>query len=248
MNMMIKSLKEISLPISEEEYRNDGCIHYSTLAKFNRDGFKSLSSLYDRIDTPSLTFGSAVDSIITGGQKEFEERFFVCDFPAISDTLKKVSNSLFADFGKDCINIQDIPENDIKAVCTIYDYGKSWKPPTVASKVIESCEQYYSMLHLAGDKKILSSEEYDDVINTVKVLKESPQTEYFFRPDEPFNLDGIERLYQLKFKATFNNINYSNMADLIIVDHNKKVVYPYDLKTSGHKEYEFYKSFIDWGY
>lgn len=38
------------------------------------------------------------------------------------------------------------------------------------------------------------------------------------------------------------------MADLIVVDHKNKIVYPCDLKTSSHKEYDFYKSFIDWSY
>jgi len=35
---------------------------------------------------------------------------------------------------------------------------------------------------------------------------------------------------------------------LIIVDYENKVIYPYDLKTSGHPEHQFYKSFIAWNY
>lgn len=35
---------------------------------------------------------------------------------------------------------------------------------------------------------------------------------------------------------------------LIIVDYDNKLIIPVDLKTSGHKEYEFHKSFIDWNY
>ena len=38
------------------------------------------------------------------------------------------------------------------------------------------------------------------------------------------------------------------MADLIIVDHEKKIVYPCDLKTSFKPEWRFYKSFMEWGY
>jgi hypothetical protein len=65
-------------------------------------------------------------------------------------------------------------------------------------------------------------------------------------PDNPF--DGIERSYQLKFKATLNNVDYRCMFDEIIIDHNNKTIQPVDLKTSFKKEYDFYKSFIEWSY
>ena len=35
---------------------------------------------------------------------------------------------------------------------------------------------------------------------------------------------------------------------LIIANHKEKVVYPIDLKTSSKPEWDFYKSFIEWGY
>jgi hypothetical protein len=38
------------------------------------------------------------------------------------------------------------------------------------------------------------------------------------------------------------------MLDYVKTDHINKVVYPYDLKSSGKAECEFYKSFIEYGY
>ena len=35
---------------------------------------------------------------------------------------------------------------------------------------------------------------------------------------------------------------------LIIVDYDKKIVYPKDLKTSSDYEWDFYKAFIKWHY
>ena len=67
----MRSLKDISWNISEEDYRKDPALSYSTLARFNRERFNNLNKLFDKIETPSLTFGSAVDSIITGGMEEF---------------------------------------------------------------------------------------------------------------------------------------------------------------------------------
>ena len=38
------------------------------------------------------------------------------------------------------------------------------------------------------------------------------------------------------------------MADLICVDYEKKVIYPIDLKTSSHAEWDFEQSFLQWKY
>ena len=77
-----KSLKDISWLVTEDVYRADSALSYSTLARYEREGFNNLDKLFDKLETPSLTFGSAVDSIITGGQEEFNERFIVAEFPS----------------------------------------------------------------------------------------------------------------------------------------------------------------------
>ena len=53
----MRSLKDISLNISEEEYRKMPELSYSTLAKYERGGFNSLSTLFDKVESPSLLFG-----------------------------------------------------------------------------------------------------------------------------------------------------------------------------------------------
>ena len=79
-----KSLFDISWQVDEPTYREDPGYSYSTLAKFNREGFAKIDSLFDRVSTPSLTFGSMVDTLLTDGEAAFNERFFVANFPAIS--------------------------------------------------------------------------------------------------------------------------------------------------------------------
>ena len=67
-----KSLKDISWQVDELEYRADNSYSYSTLAKFDREGFEKLDSLFDRVESPSLLFGSCVDTLITGSQEDFD--------------------------------------------------------------------------------------------------------------------------------------------------------------------------------
>ena len=105
---------------------------------------------------------------------------------------------------------------------------------------------YYKVL-TTSDKTVISSQLYADALTMVEALKTSPTTQFYFAQDNPFD-ETVKRYYQLKFKATLNNVDYRCMADLIVVDYQNKIVYPCDLKTSSHYESEFYKSFIDWSY
>ena len=75
---MVKSIKELSWNVTEEEYRKDPAISYSTLSRFEREGWRNLSSLFDKVDSPALLFGSAVDCMLTDGEQAFAERFIVC--------------------------------------------------------------------------------------------------------------------------------------------------------------------------
>ena len=246
--MREKSLKDISWNVSEETYREDPALSYSTLATYERGGFNCIEHLFDRKDSPALTFGSAVDTLITGGQEEFDNKFLVAEFPSLSDKALKIIRELFTDNHITCRGFEDIPEEKVLEKISTYEYWNNCKSETKLKKLSdEGVAEYYDLLQLALDKTLLSSEMYTAVLNSVRALKESPATEYFFRPDNPFD-DSIERLYQLKFKATLHGIDYRCMADLLLVDHKNKIIYPKDLKTSSHYEWEFYKSFIDWDY
>ena len=242
----MKSLYDISWKVSEDVYRRDSALSYSTLAKHEREGLNNLNTLFDKVETPSLIFGSAVDSIITGGEEEFNNRFIVAEFPSVPDSIVKIIKVLFSQY-KDTYNtILSIPDKDIIRETEVLGYQLNWKPETRAKVIKEKGVDYYNLLYIAGDKTILTTQTYQDVYNAVKALKESEATKVYFATDNPF--DDIERFYQLKFKASLVGINYRCMMDLALVDHKKKVIIPCDLKTSSHYEWDFYKSFNEWRY
>lgn len=244
----MKSLKEISLPITEQQYREDGAMHYSTLATYERGGFHSIETLADRKESESLTFGSVVDTLMTGTPEEFEQSYLVADLSTEgSDTLINVTKGLFSVYKDTCNNMEDIPETALIAALDEINYGKTWRPQTRKDKLLGAGAEYYRLMFLAQNKTIISTDTYNDALACVKALHDSPATKNLFAPNNPFEPE-IERLYQLKFSHNFDGIQYSCMADLIYVDHKKKLIIPCDLKTSSHYEDEFYKSFIDWSY
>lgn len=245
MNKLRKSLYDISWKTDEETYRADKAYSYSTLAKFEREGFSKLSTLFDRVETPSLTLGSAVDAIITGGQQEFDERFVVAEFPTIPDSIITIVKRLFDMYRDTFRSINDVPDESIINLTEIVKYQGNWKPETRAKVIKEKGAEYYKLLFLSQDKTILSTDTYKDVCNMVDALKNG-STKWYFEANNPF--DDIERLYQLKFKATFRGIDYRCMMDLVICDHKNRILYPIDLKTSHKPEYDFPKSFMEWMY
>lgn len=243
----MKSLYDISLKITEEEYRADPALSYSTLARYEREGFNNLDKLFDKIETPSLTFGASVDALITGGQEEFDERFMVADFPSIPDSIIKIVKSLYNQYAGTYRSLLNIPDNSIIQETESQNYQMNWKPETRAKVIKEKGSDYYNLLFVAGDRCIIDTQTYQDVCNAVRALKESEATKFYFADNNPFE-PNIERFYQLKFKACLEGIEYRCMADCLLADYNNKIIIPIDLKTSSHTEWDFYKSFVDWRY
>ncbi len=241
-----KSLYEVSWKVTEEEYRKDGALSYSTLAKYEREGFNNLNKLFDKVESPSLLFGSAVDALLTGGEEEFNSRFVVIyDETPVQESIAKIVKALFNKFNEEYTSLENIPDLDIIRFAEMFEYQSNWKPETKIKVIREKGNNYYSNLLKAKDKTILDSSTYRDIIATANSIKNSPNTSFYFNYSED---ESIEHLYQLKFKESLNGITYRCMFDVLIVDHQTKTIQPIDLKTSSKKEWDFYKSFIEWNY
>lgn len=245
-----KSLYNISWQVSEEEYRKDSALSYSTIARYEREGFNNLDKLFDKVDSPSLTFGSAVDSIITGGMEEFNERFMVANTISVPDSIIKIVKKLFSIYKERIHSLEDISNDTIINITQEESYQLNWRPETRAKVIKEKGSEYYNLLYEAGNRVIIDNNTYQDVLKAVKTLKESKATEYYFKEDDIFD-DTIKRYYQLKFKTTLNGIEYRCMLDGLIVNNRNKTIQPIDLKTSckrNDREWDFHKHYLEWGY
>ena len=243
----MKKLSDIAWNVPAEEYRADPALSYSTLSRFDREGFANIDKLFDKQETPSLLLGSIVDTILTDGEDEFNNRFIVAEYPSISDTIIQIVKDLFNIYKDTCSNINLISNDAIINVAAQYNYQNNWKPETRAKVIKEKGFEYYNLLFISQDKTLVSQDMYNDALRMVDALRTSEATKWYFADNNPFELE-IERYYQLKFKATLHNVDYRCMADLIICDHKNKELILCDLKTTGHPEYEFASSFLTWNY
>lgn len=241
---MQKSIKSISWQVTESVYRADPAISYSTLSRFDREGWRKIGSLFDKIESPALRFGSAVDTMLTDGEAAFTQRFMVCEFPSLSEVLISLTKELFNGYGNDYRSLDLVPDEIILAHSL--SYQSNWGDEAKLKHIRSKCGDYYKLLALSTDKEILSQKDYDDTVACVNELKTNPYTKGFFKIN-PFDT-RFEKEFQLKFKAEFNGISVRCMFDELVVDHQEKIIYPIDLKTSGHAEEDFEQSFVTWRY
>ncbi len=246
-----KELSAISLHITEPEYRQRTQeLSYSNLSTYEKVGFNGLDHLFDRKESSSLTFGSAVDCYLTGGVDEFHNTYTVMDINiteggenVIRQLVNKITNE---NLGYE--KFDDIPKKLVSDVAKESGFWKAdkWDARRYNEVVgTGNVADYYDVL-MHADKIVITTAIYQDLLNCVKALRESPSTSGYFAENDEFS--PVRRYYQLKFAATFDGVGYRNMADLLVCDYEKKVIYPIDLKTSSHAEWDFEKSFTEWQY
>lgn len=237
---MIKSLTELSLNISEELYRGLPQLSYSTLARYEKGGFSSISKLFEETaPTDSLIFGSAVDTIITKGKKEFEEKFYVADIKYPSEAMTFITNRLL-----ECSEqtFEEIDDTTILNLCNELDYCSKMSDPVRVQRVREGCTQFYNIIKASKSKTVITSKMFDDVMHTVNSLLDGP-TSMYLQPEKTGT--EIEFIYQPKFTAVIDGLEVKGMMDLLIVNHEKKIILPVDLKTTSFPEYDFPKRFLE---
>ena len=243
---IVKELSEIAWNVPEKVYREDPALSYSTLATYERSGYDGLDHLFDRKESPSLLLGSLVDTALTGGEDEFNSLYTILDIN-VTDSGIDICKALL----NQCLpfdTFEEIPESIVSEVAKSVGFwqGDKWDN-TRYKQVLKTgniAEYYNALKH--SDKTIVSTAMYQDALNMVRALRESPATAGYFADND--ELSPIRRYYQLKFKFSHDSVHYRSMADLIVADYEKKIVYPIDLKTSGHQEWNFEESFLQWSY
>lgn len=208
----MKQLSEIAWNVDEPTYRADPALSYSTLSSYERNGrFSSLETLGEQISTPSLVFGSMVDTLITDSEEEFQRRFVVVDDPGITDSLKEITMKLFSLWHHS--KFEDIPDDviaDVGKECNYYA-GDKYKNYRI-KQIKENCKPYFNTLCIAEGKTVVTSNDVEDARRCVNALKTNQFTSFYFTENDPFD-DTIQRFYQLKFKSSHDGVNYRCMAD-----------------------------------
>lgn len=238
----MKSFKDLSKNITDEEYRSMDLISYSMLSAYNREGPQAIKKYLDH-DTDTdryLERGALMDRIVFEGPVYIRKNFsFLADCDMPGDKLKSIADSIHNAFpGK---ALDSIPKQVIVAAANMHDYQTNWKDDTRVDKIVKSAGKYYSLL--TEGKKILSVDQYESLLRASEILLDSPVY------PRCSNNGETEMFTQLKFIANVKYVGeYKFMPDLIIVNHIRKTIKIYDLKTTGKWEEYFPDSVTRYGY
>lgn len=238
----MKTLKDLSLTISEQEYHDLPYWSYSVIKKYAKDGFTSLPFLTKKTEpNAAMEFGSLFDSIMTKGKRTLDE-YAVMDVtvpPAERKALDFIVTSTQEHF-------DDIPKDTINTLCIQCQYYPKWG---VDAKLdhLALFKDYYE-IRLSG-KKIVSKEDWNDAMDMYHVFR---QDEYLSKLFGTKSNKDVEYIYQAKFVTDWTigdeTVKVKVMPDLIVVNHKDKTIQPVDLKTSTDSAIKFKENFIQMHY
>lgn len=231
--------------MTEPEYREVSAISYSMLSGVSKSPASLINT--NKLETPSLTYGSAVDTLCFDGEAVFKQKFCINTGVSPSAIVEKITRDVMTAIteanGKLVGSLDDYDEL-ILNVAKANEYGKGWKDETIIRKIKdEGGRELYSFTQENDGKKILDSLQYENVLNSRNTLYTHPFTKHWFNAGE-----GEELLFQFPILWTYKGKPCKSLFDIIKIDHVNKIIYPVDLKTSYDHVLAFPYNFIKWKY
>lgn len=230
------------LLITELEYRELDSMSYSLLSSIDRDKHYALRRVF-RPSIPTI-YGVLAESILFDDYDEKDYYIFECEIP--TEKLKIACDTIFPqlDISKEkLIDNEDIVLSLFTAL--EIDYFAKKEPDWVTAKFIKEASEYWIEWRLSVDKIRISEKLLESAKQASVTLKTHQFTRTIFNTNSFFNVDK-----QSQVKLTFKYLgkNFKAMLDWLIIDHDNKVIKPYDLKTGGKTVEEFESSFFYWRY
>lgn len=234
----MKSLKEYSLNIPEQEYHDYPAWSHSLIAKYARNGFDAIATLHDKFEpNAAMRFGSLFDSIITRGKETLNH--YVVTSTDVPEAERKALEFIAS---RTTEPLDELEPSFIMTCCDQCGYQSRWGFDARFKHLIPF-KDYYDKLR--SGKEIVSEDDWNDAVKMANIFSNDPYLKTLFGHGSK---NGIEYIYQPQFVVDWDiegeTVKVKVMLDLIVVDHNKKTIQPVDLKTSQNPAYSFTDNFI----
>ena len=216
---------------TEKQYREYNAINYSKLKALSDDPSKVNSEMKE---TDAMVLGSIVDDLLTIGKMRSNY---------IPEAIEKPSGQLgeFCDYlisGSTEQEAYDLVGFKRDKLITVLDKFNSSGAIAYVHQGKEALEKTLVPIEI-----IMKAEKIVDI------LKSHDNTKHLFSKTSEV-LSGIEIKYQVPIVFDLPNGLGEGKAliDLMVINHNTKEIYPYDLKTTSDKASKFPYNFIKWKY
>jgi hypothetical protein len=248
----MKDFRETSWKVTEQQYREDPALSYSILSRYAKEGVKGLREMVldgKKLETRSLGFGSLLDCLVTDASN-FNDRYYIATVEMPTDNMKAVCDRLLSENE----GIKDPRELADDVLVQAYDmtYNNNYSPATKARIVKTDGFPYMEVVLSAGGKTIVSTADYRKATEALQALQDDRHVKEVLASPCIY--------YQLKYKISMvkNPLawreellpgkEYRCMFDVIVVDHERKTVSPYDLKTTREHEDDFGRAIYAYRY
>lgn len=257
--------------MTEAEYRALKIDSYSSLKVFIEDRKKYykkfvLEEAVRDPDSQSLVFGSLVDCLLFSPD-DFDKRFAlsVTDVPKgqykkLVDELMSITEQSLGDQGEVTRDLEDMLQDAYRNVK--YDFAGNvvdFKRDTfevVKRKFIGTdLELYYKQLRESYGKDVIESTTVDVALSVINELKSNPITEEIINATTDSDQDVYCQFPLIETAKVADagviiddNYQMKGLVDKLIVNHKRKQIDIYDLKTAWDNEGEFINNYFKYKY
>lgn len=233
---MMKIMTE-KLDITETEYRGLTLPSYSLLKKLDDSGPRSINRKY-KFDSEAIDFGSLLDCKLLCPE-EFSNKFYfdatekptgqvleLAEYLCSWDFIESVGD--LSEYIKNNSAVEELSQN-LGLFGGTKDYDKR-----VAKFDLDLFWNYIQVKINSFGKTVFTPETLSECAEAERILKTHPKTAHLFN----LNKDQ-EALNQLMIITEVSGIKVKMMLDMVIIDHKKQTITPYDLKATEFRQVNF---------
>jgi len=225
-----------------QKYFDTKAIHYSLLAKlswgfdFFKHSLKEEEEDKDLTKKTGMLMGSITDVLITT-PKDFDDTYHVAKIIRPSDSIRLLANTYLKGIESNTYEFdpktieEQIPAKYIGDISGISDSLKLWGNVKNPIKRVEKFNtgdfwNYVLQQIISKEKVLITLGEYTEASELAELIKTHPFTKKYFDKKK------YEIAYQYPIYWTDDQgTKYKILLDMVLYDHENKIIYPIDIKT-----------------
>jgi hypothetical protein len=246
----LRGVLKLHESFTEEEYWASKCMSYSII-KDVPDNPEVIIKPREQVDKEWLTFGTIVDILLTEPASVVDEKIFINDsvpteqYKAMADYI--IENNIDLTWVINGVGSYPGTSGWEEIVEDIYVKSGSkvnWTAPVKRQKLLDNCRSYIELLTTHKDQIIVSTDLFNEATLVAQTFSTHPWTKALFIDEKTQKRNNVEVLYQFKIKYVYEGVQCKSKFDILVVNHNNKVITPVDIKTGSDLPRHFIKTAI----
>lgn len=248
--------------MERNNYFERKAVSRSLLSEFTRHPQRAkamLDGTAHRVESDAMTFGSMFDSLVFDTATEFTSKYRVAQYEnPWTDRRKNTGKFTYAleqIMQEELEN--DMPVGDTETMLMRAYEQSGIKSPKVYDLVAEFVEiggrDWVSEYMMSKTITLITQEQYNKAAAMKATLINNNYVGNMFVQDVPeshrvMDDDNIEIIYQMDIKFQLQGIECKALPDIVIINHEEKIIQVVDLKTTSSYDHNIMPSFMKFGY